>query len=57
MEYEITKAVLVALCAENETLSDCGKTIIGNLRTFPPAFLISLVFSVRPTFPKNHSCI
>ena len=39
-------------------LSDEGRgTIIGNLRTFPPAFLFSLVFSVRPTFSKNHSCI
>lgn len=27
MEYEITKAVLVALCAENETLSDCEKSL------------------------------
>ncbi len=27
MEYEITKAVLVALCAENETLFDCEKSL------------------------------
>ena len=27
MEYEITKAVLVSLCAENETLSDCEKSL------------------------------
>lgn len=27
MEYEITKAVLVALCAENETISDCEKSL------------------------------
>ena len=27
MDYEITKAVLVALCAENETLSDCEKSL------------------------------
>lgn len=27
MEYEITKAVLVSLCAENETLSDCERSL------------------------------
>ena len=35
-------------------LSDEGRgTIIGNLRTFPPAFLFSLVFLVRLTFSKT----
>ncbi len=33
-------------------LNTGGGTIIGSRRTFLPAFLISLVFTVRPTFEK-----